>query len=226
MGNSEKNRHAYRGIVDTFNRLTTGSSPINLESSVLRAYNLFFGGYEPLDHPDSDFGRETLRNLKEYGELSSGRRKIEIEGGEREVATEKEAYRSLVLAGDLANNLIIPFFNEENNFSNRIFKDIFNLSLAYLHGIVSAVAQEYVGGEQTYEAKKIAVKIASKGIRANDVYSEEGLKKRLKDTVKSLTKKIERAQPQFVRSFELVPTSQKKIYKGGELMKKVNKTNN
>lgn len=221
MGNHEKNRMQYRRVVETFNDLSTRGYSSDLEAATSKAYNLFLGRYVPTEYPSSDFGATILRNIREYCELFSMRRKINIEGGEREVAIEEEAYRSLVLAGDLANNFIVPCFNSETNFSNRIFKDIYNLGLAYLHGIVSAVAQEYVGGEETYDAKQRAVKIAERGIKIHDVYSEHGLGKRVKDCAKKLSRVLQKAQPEFIRPFELVPTSQKKIYRGEELMRQL-----
>lgn len=220
MGN-EGNNELYRQIVNTFNRLSSGDHPSDLEHMVSKAYMLFSGGYVPSEQPSSDFGGEILRNLLEYGKLLSLRKKIKVDGAEREFATEQEAYQSLILSNKLANDLILPNFNLKTDFSNKVFNDIYNLGLAYLHGIVSGVADEYIGDEEAFDAKKRAVRIAGKGIRVQDRYHEEGLGKKLRECVKTLAKRIEKAQPGFLRSFELVPTSQKKIYHGHELMRKV-----
>ena len=216
---NEGNKELYRQIVMVFDELSSGNRPSELEHIVSRAHRLFSGGYNPTEYPTSDFGVEIVRNLAEYGNLLHQRKKIIIEGAEREVTTEQEAHRSLVLASELADRLILPNFESKTEFTNKVFNDIYNLGLAYLQGIVAAVGEEYINSEDAFDAKTTAVRIAGKGIRVLDVYHDDGLSKKLKGCVKNLTRRIKKSQPEFVRSFELVPTSQKKIYHGNLLMK-------
>jgi hypoxanthine phosphoribosyltransferase len=187
---------------------------------VSKAHFLFLGGFVPTEYPSSDFGKKIVRDLAEYGHLLSLRKKVNIAGGEREVSTETEAYQSLILASQLADNLILPHFNYKTDFSNVVFNDIYNLGLAYLHGIISAIAQQYIDEEEAFDAKTNAVGIASKGIRLHDAYIHtDELNKQLGPCVKKLSRRLNRAQPEFLRSFELVPTSQKKVYRGQEIMR-------
>ena len=215
---NDGNKELYGQIVRIFDELSSGNHPSELEHMVSKAHRLFSGGYTPSAYPSSDFGAKTVKSLAEYGNLIHQRKKISVEGAEREVTTEHEAYRSLVLASRLADNLILPNFESKTEFTNKVFNDIYNLGLAYLQGIVAAVGQEYIGREEAFDAKTRAVRIAGKGIRVQDVYHEEGLSKKLKGCVKNLIRRINKSQPEFVRTFELVPTSQKKIYHGHLLM--------
>jgi hypoxanthine phosphoribosyltransferase len=216
----EGNKELYRKVIDTFDNFSSRDSKTGLEQLVSRAHYLFLGGFVPSQYPSSDFGKQIVGDLAEYGHLLSLRKKIDIAGGEREVSTETEAYQSLILVSRLAENLILPHFHTQTDFSNKIFNDIYNLGLSYLHGIIAAVANQYIDEEEAFDAKSNAVKIASRGIRLYDAYHRDGGKdKQLVSCVRKLSRSIKRVQPEFLRSFELVPTSQKKIYHGQEIMK-------
>lgn len=217
---NERNRILYKQIVRVFDESSSGGHN-GLEKVVSRAYHLFLGGFVPSEYPSSDFGKQVLEDLAEYSHLASSRRKINIAGAERDVTTETEAYRSLVLARKLADELILPGFHSKTDFSNKVFNDIYNLSLAYLHSIVASVAQEYIDEEETIDAKSNAVKIASKGIRLYEAYQGVESHKQVKSCIKKFARRMRRAQPELLRSFELVPTSQKKIYKGHEIMEEM-----
>jgi len=217
MGN-EKNRETYRQIIRTFEG-PLSSAHNGLEQAVSKAHMMFLGGFVPAEFPQSDYGKQVLRDLADYASLSASRKKVEIAGAEREIATETEAYQSLLLATKLAETLVLPNFHEKTDVSNKIFNDIHNLGLAYLHSIVSSVAQEYVEEEEATNAKKGAVRVASKGIRAYDSYHGSGeFDKQIRSDLKKLTRSLDRTEPNFLRPYELVPTSQKQIYRGQELM--------
>ncbi len=216
----ERNKVLYRKVIATFDEFVRRGHG-DLETMILRAHNLLTAGFVPTEYPSSDFGKQVLKDLAEYSHLVSARKKINIGGAERDVVTETEAYESLVLAIKLADELILPHFHSKTDFSNKIFNDIYNLGLAYLHGIVASVAHGYTDEEETIEAKKNAVRIASKGIKLHEAYQGIRSPKQLKSCMRKVVRGIGHAQPELLRSFELVPTSQKKIYQGHEIMEKM-----
>ncbi len=218
---NERNKVLYKKVIRTFNESFRGGHT-DLENMILKAHDLFRAGFVPTEYPSSDFGKQVLGDLAEYSHLVSLRRKIDIAGAERDFATEIEAYKSLVLASKLVDELILPHFHSKTKFSNKVFNDIYNLGLAYLHSIVASVAQEYIDEEEAVDAKNNAVKIASKGIKLHDAYHQEvESHKQLKSCVKKFVRNLGKAQPELLRSFELVPISQKKIYKGEEIMEEM-----
>ena len=123
---NDGNKELYGQIVRIFDELSSGNHPSELEHMVSKAHRLFSGGYTPSEYPSSDFGAKTVKSLAEYGNLIHQRKKISVEGAEREVTTEHEAYRSLVLASRLADNLILPNFESKTEFTNKVFNDIYN----------------------------------------------------------------------------------------------------
>ena len=220
MGNNQKNKRIYQNVVEGLDSISRGSHPENLEKDMDRLNCTFTGGFRPENFSGSDFSQEILGDIYRYSELMNGRKKIIIAEGEREITSEVEALESLGLAEKIARRLILPHFHETSQFSNKIFKDISNLSLAYVHAIVSGVGDEYIGKRDAFEAKHRAIDLAKNGIRVRDRYlSEEGkcipdLRELMVNFRGALGFKME----DFMRAFENVPTTQKKIYKGRELM--------
>lgn len=216
----ERNKVLYRKVIRTFDEISSGNYN-DLENMTLRAHNLLMAGFVPTEYASSDFGKQMLKDLGEYSSLVSSRRKVDIGGAERDVTTETEAYSSLVLACKLADKLILPLFHSKTDFSNKVFNDIYNLGLAYLHAIVGSVAHGYVDEEETIDAKKNAVRIASRGIRLHEAYQGIASPKQLQSCMRKVARGIGHAQPELLRSFELVPTSQKKIHGAHEIMQEM-----
>ena len=217
MANLEKNRLKYQNIVHLLDTFSSGNYVENLESIVSKLHTLFLGGYVPTEFPSSDFGRRVLEKINDYSQLVFKRKKIVITGGERETATEEEAYDSLRLSEWLATNLIIPLFRKKTDFSNKIIKDIHNLSLSYVHAIVSGVGDEYISVEDAPESKILSTQLAKQGLRICNHYEKRGLKE-INLPMNNFRTVLEHTSRKFMRSFELVPTTQKRIYKGKELM--------
>ncbi len=220
--NLTKEKYLYRQFVDSLEKSSNGEAVDRMEIILDRAFILFLGGdFRPVYYPTSDFLAKNIKDLSEYCETLKHRRKIDIEGGEREVTTEKDAFDSLVLANSLARNLVMPFVHVSNQFTNRIFNDIYNLSLSYVEAICSGVADEYIDQKKSPEAKLEAVELARQGIDIKKIYDTNRLSPNLQTEFKSLDNLIKFAHPEFMRPFELVATSRKKIYKKKELTEKI-----
>ncbi len=221
MANLSKNHELYRKIVNVFNDLSRGNHLENLEFLVSKAHILFLDNYKSTMQPEYDFGKKRLNEIEDYCYLLSKRKKVKIAGGKRDIATEEEALSALILTESIAKNLLLPLFRKKNGFSNRVFNDIHNLSLSYVHAIVNGVGAEYINKEEAFEAKQRAVSLAKQGIRVFDSYKEEGFGENTKEDLKRFKRFLSETQRKFMRSFENVPTSQKKIYKGSQLMKQL-----
>ena len=234
MSNPEKNRRIYKELALGLETVARGDFEEKLPFYLLRAHNLFLNGFHSVqeDKSSENFVASTLEDLTRYYSLKGKRQKKIIAGGEREVSTEDDSYESLVLSEKIARNLILPFFIRPNPFSNAIFKDIYNLGLAYLHAATSSVADEYVPLERATEIKLRAVDLAKGALRLTDHYhqfinsfsdSQTAIREDLefKKLGKTFENLLDRANSRFLRSFELVPTSQKHIHHGPQLMKSI-----
>lgn len=209
----------YLEIEKSLGELSSEHVPKNLGSVIKRAYYLFSGGYIPeLKSSGSDFKDKLIGDLENYGRLVSNRRSVDIAGGKREITLENEVLDSLFIARDLAENLLLPFFHEPTEFSNKIFKDIHYLSLAYVHAIVNSVAEEYVDAEEAVDAKLRAVNLAKQAIRLHKSYRENRFGEETKNIFSKFKELLSYTQPQFLRSFELTPISEKKITHSEQIM--------
>ena len=226
MPNHEKNRRTFHSIVSALEGVARQERPSDIEKTMLDAHLLFLGGYHPRDEdrPVEDFPSSTLNNLLRYYELRRKRTKKIIAGGEREITSEDEALESLALAGFIARDLIVPNFTTANPFSNSIFKDIHNLGLSYAHAITGAVADEYIPSDEATEAKLTSIDIAKGALRFSDAYlsgSDLNVNRELQRYNSIFNRLLQRSQPKHLRSFEMAPTTQKHIYHGSQLMKKL-----
>jgi len=221
MSNQQRNKKAYLEILDTFENLSEQKISTNFNHSMIKAYHMFLGGFVPNRYPSSDFGKNMINNLLDYSKFMSHRRKIKISGAIREVALENEAFESLSLAQKIAKDLMCPFFKEKNEMSNKVFNDIHFLGLAYVHAIVNGVADGYIESKVAYESKCNSINIAKEGLRVYDLYKEKGFSNETKIALKNLEKVLEHSSENLLRSFELVPTDGKKIYKKDYYMNKL-----
>lgn len=221
MANPQKSKKIYDNLVKTLEDLSKGYYVENLEQKITNTSQIFLHGFKPQEIPESDFSSKIINNLVAYHQLLSSRKKIEIQGGIREVTNETEALYSLFLAESLAKDLIVPFFKKTDKFSNTIFNDIHNLSLSYVDSIVNSIAEEYVPSNQSWPSKCVAIEIAKSGITLSDIYKSQNeiRDEEIEPAMKEFTTLLKCAEEKYMRSFEIVPTNQKRIYKGKELMK-------
>lgn len=223
MSNLQRNNHKYSGIIKGLDSLARGDSVEGIEKLIDKAYVLFVGDYIPSDEhtSENDFTNQVINNLIKYTDLLKNRRRVIVAEAEREATTEEEALNSLVLANTLAKELLIPFYSNSSQLSNRIFRDISNLSLSYLDSIVDGVADEYIGANLSLEVKSEGVDIAKQGIRVGDNYSHEGFSKKTKSEFKRFQAMISILRPNLMRSFEMVFTKPKEVYKVKEYTDKL-----
>jgi hypoxanthine phosphoribosyltransferase len=225
MANPEKIKNSYQSIINTFEGLSSGtSSAKDLQKATEKAYMLFTGGYFPHKFPEGNFAAENIKRIAAYCNLLSKRNKIDIAGGEREVATESEALLSLRYAARISENFLINTFKgmDKTSFSNKVFNDITNLSLSYVDSIVDGVADEYIAVNESNEAKNRAVLLARQGIRVGDSYCKTGLSSGTDEELKKFSRTLALSDDKLVRSFEIVATTQKKISRKKELIAKIN----
>jgi hypoxanthine phosphoribosyltransferase len=217
MSNPNKNRDIYHRLVQAFNDLSTGKS-IDLGQTLDRAFILFLGGHRmSAYHPSSDFGRDFLKDLEIYCNLYTGRKKADIGGSTRPTTTEREALLSLLYATDIAKKMF-PLLKAKNQLSNRIFHDIYNLSLSYVDAIVNGVSDEYIADKDAFNAKQTAIIIAKHAARVQKAYSEKGFSTETQNQLTQFSNALRSHQLQFMRDFELVATEQKSIQRKDEII--------
>lgn len=221
MANQERNRHNYDKIVEAFDALSKGDHPEKLEVLVNRARNLFVDGFQPHTYPESDFGKQVLADIQEYSQLLAKRREVEIAGGKRHITTEDDALQALILAEAIARELLVPLFNEKNEFSNTVFNDIMNLSLSYVDAIVNGVANEYIGIDDALKEKLIAIELAKQGMRVIDSYHAKGLNEDTKQALKRFEEPLIATNKKLMRPFENVATTQKNVNRKERLMERL-----
>ena len=222
MGNGDKCNRIYEEVVRQFQGLGTGRfSPKNLQDITEKAYKMFSNGFNPTFFPEYSFPSRILYSVYEYGSLSSKRNRINIEGGEREVATEQEALLSLGHATRIADELLVPFFRDRTYFSNRIFKDIENLSYSYLDAVADGVADEYIDVDRAFEVKSSAVDVAKQAVRVSDAYKTGGFSKDLASHLRRFGAFFKLTNIDLMRPFEIVSTTRKKVYRKKELIDEV-----
>ena len=222
MGNGDKCNRIYEEVVRQFQGLGTGRfSPKNLQDITEKAYKMFSNGFNPTFFPEYSFPSRILYSVYEYGSLSSKRNRINIEGGEREVATEQEALLSLGHATRIADELLVPFFRDRTYFSNRIFKDIENLSYSYLDAVADGVADEYIDVDRAFEVKSSAVDVAKQAVRISDAYKTGGFSKDLASHLRRFGAFFKLTNIDLMRPFEIVSTTRKKVYRKKELIDEV-----
>ncbi len=226
MSNPQKRKEVYHELVEALESVSRSDSVKGLERTLLKAHHLLLNAddFSEESGPESDFAGEMLDTLRRYYGLRRNRQKKVIGEGEREITTEDEAYESLMLTNSLIGNLIIPNFRKSNDFSNSLFNDNHNLGLAYLHAVVSAVADQYIPPEEARIEKLSAVDVVKGVIRLWDQYQLSGElagNENLKARSKIVNKLLEKISPKYMRSFELVPTTQKSIHHEGKLTRKL-----
>ena len=219
MSNPQKQHKICKNLVEKLDYIASGGSPEGIEEDFDRAYKLFISRqFCANETGKTDFSAYILAKLRIYCNEISSRRKVNIEGGERELSLETDAFRSLKIAVDFASDLILPLFSRSSDFSNHVFRDISNLSLAYVDSIVSGVADEYIPPENSLDAKLLATRIGRFGLRIEREYGKE-LGHLIMD-IHNLNSALKNAEL-HLRAFESVATSRKSTYKKEELLEKL-----
>ena len=222
MSNGEKSRRIYREFVDQIEGLGRGDSVPDVHRTVDRVYLMMSGGcYRPSVHPEGDWAGRVAKSLDQYCISLSERKKVEIAGAKREIATEDAAFNSLKLALNLVGDLALPHFREKSQFSNTLFHDIYNLSLAYVDSIVSGVSDQYISSDDAFDAKRNAVVLAKNGMIAGKTYASSGFSPELNLALERTKAAMGLASPYLLRPFENVATERKAVYKKDELTEKL-----
>src|SRR3989344_3255967 len=162
-----------------------------------------------------------MKRVKKYASLVSARRNVVIEGGSREITTEDEALGSLKLAHALASDLILPQFKKTNDLTNRIFRDLFYLSLSYVDSIADGVADEYISKERALDSKVKAVAVAKEGLRVREHYLKQGINQIGTQNLENMGMQLANVDETLMRPFEIVATSPKKVHRKEELTEKI-----
>lgn len=210
MANIEKQKRIYMEFVSELDNIARGKSPVKLESNLDKAFHLFLEGYNPSEMPQTDFCADNIANLKSYCDMVIGRKTVKMPDCEREFTQETDVLRSLKCLAFLGKYLILPHFSRMSYFAGHVFKEIPNLSLAYLDAIVQSAASQYVPEDAVIDAKKHAVDIAKAGVKIGDKYVEFGPKK-TEDQFLNFSQMLIGTSEEFLRPFELVPTCPKKV---------------
>ncbi|MFA5992688.1 MAG: phosphoribosyltransferase [Candidatus Pacearchaeota archaeon] len=224
MANPGRNKEAYQKAVETFDLLGSGHYAERAAHDSLKVYNLFLTGYNPGEvRAETNLGFRLLKTLKRYASLTAKRNRVVIADGEREIATEEDAFDGLVCTHVLASELVAPFFVGKNTLSDRIFKDIASLGFSYVEAVTNCVAEQYIGEESSLEEKCLAVDLARQALRVGELYRSEGLGRKTQSEIRRLTPFIVgiTGKAKAIRSFENVSTTRKKVYKKRELMSKL-----
>ncbi len=219
MANIRKNRDNYRMLSEKLDSIARGDSSEGIDSCVRKVACSLLNGYIPEENcTGSDYAGAILKDLQNYYALMKKRQMVNIEGGEREIATEEDALKSLKTAHSLADKLIAPHFSGKNDFSDTVFNDIYNLSLSYVEAIANGVAQEYIGSEDALNSKVNAIHVAREGTRLGKLYKKSKDVKCFKGDFKKFEKFLKFTNPKYTRSFEVVSTTPKKIIRKEEIM--------
>jgi hypoxanthine-guanine phosphoribosyltransferase len=218
MANPQKNREIYAALCNELDSVASGNSSQELEALVNKSFQSFLNGHRAETRPVSDYTGEIIKHMQHYCALLSNRQKVDIAGGEREIATEEGALSALKDAHYLAEHLLVPHFRSKNDFSNRVFNDLYNLGLSYAEAVTNGVASEYIGPEDAFNAKVGAVHVAKEGVRIGRLYRD--MKDRFgEDMAQKLVKfgdYLSCTKPSFMRSFEVVSTTPKRIMRKDE----------
>lgn len=213
MANPTKSNQIVIEGAKALDRVARGDTKEKLESTTQKLFNLFLNGGS-ISNPIfcSDYAGEMIDNIRCYASLISGRKEVDIAGGHRHVSTEEEAYDSLVHTSVLLKDLVAPFFSHRNDFTNRLFKDVYNLGFSYVDAIVNGIAEEYIDVDDALDAKLNSIELAKHCVRTSGFYNHgEGLDEATKAYALDLNQKLNVTRRDFMRSFALVPTARKKI---------------
>lgn len=223
MGNSEKNNRIYSNLVNKLDDISSGNSAEGIESIFSRNFINFNGGYKANKDimPNSDFGKKVVEDMQRYSELCGRRKKVEIEGGERIIAGEDESLESLYISYDLISKVVLPFFSQKNQFSDRLFNEIHNLSLSYIDAIVDATADEYINLDSVMESKIDSTELAKKGSLIYESYLYNGLNEKTKTLLSGFKSKLNATKKDFMRPYQTVATTRKKVYRKMPLTSKI-----
>src|SRR3989344_3658740 len=221
MANHEKSKKIYKETIEEFDRIAAGTAPQDIEGHLQKSYHMFLQDYPARPLPSSDYGAKCINNLKKYASLVSARRNVVIEGGSREITTEDEALGSLKLAHALASDLILPQFKKTNDLTNRIFRDLFYLSLSYVDSIADGVADEYISKERALDSKVKAVAVAKEGLRVREHYLKQGINQIGTQNLENMGMQLANVDETLMRPFKIVATSPKKVHRKEELTEKI-----
>lgn len=214
MANPRKCRENYNHLVGNLNSLASGDTPADLDSNMRTLFYQGINGFLPpedsVEAPKSDFSRNSLKAFRSYLESFHNRRTVQIHGAERTVATESQVYEDLSNLHYIASEILLPFSRKSTDFTNHVFKDIYELSLSLVGGIANGVSQEYIPKEEALEEKLHASNVAKSGERIHGVYETQGLEK-VNHLLKNFWDYLSNVKPDHLREFEFCPVSPKKI---------------
>lgn len=222
MSNQQKNERVYATFVDQLEGLARGDSIEDVHRTADRVYLMMTGGgFRPASFPQGDWARQVVQNLDGYCASLTQRKRVNIAGAQREIATEDAAFDSLNLAVALGKELVVPHFRDRSQLSNRLFYDVRNLGLSYVDSIVSGVSDEYISAEDAFMAKVNAVNLAKRGMTAGNLYVASGLSSELGVALDRTGDALGMASPYLLRPFENVATERKNVYRKNELTAKI-----
>jgi len=216
-----KREDLYRKVAKGLDAIARDDSVERFDALMDRGHRLFLDGFNPDYMPSSEYGAETVMIWLEYCDSLRNRKKVEIEGAEREMATEPEAFRGLNLAHSLAQRFR-PVLSRKTSFSDKLFSDIYNLSFAYLDAVVGGVSDEYIDADSAFDEKTVAVDLARQGARVKGIYkTDDGLGNGMHRCLKRFRDKLADVSGKNMRPFGLVATSRKKVGRKTKVTNKV-----